>query len=186
MAPMEDPKTTDKMRHLPSLERLIGRVDEGFRQRVDLYYQSAFGSAHEDRDLEHQIETQLRSFIKSLGEMSAAAGKRAQGHEQDHLRVALEQVLNETVGSLRSIDSDMFARRQPFNRFPRSRWESIFSCFLAARCKLNDLLPLIAKLDPDVSMKLLELQSPREMPSLASAPNLTAWKAAPAQTMSTP
>lgn len=176
---MEDPKSTDKMRHLPSLEKLITRIDEGFRQRVDLYYQSAFGTAHEDRDLEHQIEKQLRKFVQALVELSAAAGKRIQNHEQDHLRVALENVLNQTLGTLRSIDSDLFGRRQPFNRFPRSRWEPIVSCYLAARCTLDEMLPLVKTLDPDATMKLLELESPREMPSLASAPSLTEWKSAP-------
>lgn len=173
---IEDPATTDRMRHLPSLERVIEKVDQNFRQRADLCYQIAFGSAHEDRDVEREVEERLRRFIEALGDLSAAAGKRTGSHQQDHLRVALERVLDETVAALRNIDSESFARRQPYNRFPRSRWESIFSCYLRARWKLNDLLPLVDTLDPDSSMKLLELESPREMPTLASAPALSEWQ----------
>lgn len=167
MTGMEDPKTTDRMRHLPSLEKLISKVDEGFRRQIDLYYQSAFGSAHEDRDLEHEIESRLRRFLQTLADLSAAAGRPARAHEQEHLRVAMESVLDETVAALRSIEPDRFGRRQPFNRFPRSRWESIVSTYLAARYRLDSLLPLISTLDPDAPMKLLEVEPRREIPSLA-------------------
>ncbi|MDX1583491.1 MAG: hypothetical protein R3338_07825 [Thermoanaerobaculia bacterium] len=173
---MEDPKTTDRMRHIPSLDYLISYVDQRFRQRADLYYQSAFGTAHEDRDLEHEIEQQLRSFIGALVDISVAAGKPAKSHKQDHLRVALESVLDETVDALRSIEPEQFGRRAPADQFDRSRAEPIFSRFLAATSRLNDLLPMVRDLDPDAPMKLLELESPREMPTLASAPTLTEWK----------
>lgn len=173
---MEDARTTDRMRHIPSLEYLTGYVNERFRQRVDLFYQCAFGTAHENRDLEHEIESRLRKFIGALVDLSTAAGKPGKTHHQDHLRVALESVLNETVDALRSIEPDLFGRRQPFNRFPRSRWEPVYSCFLAAHSRLDDLLPLVSELDPDAAMKMLELESPKEMPTLASAPTLTEWQ----------
>jgi hypothetical protein len=172
---MEDPTTTDSMRHLPSLEALIRKVDEGFRRRADLYYQSAFGSAHEDRDLEHEIEAKLRNFTRSLARFAAVAGRQASPQEQDHLRVALEKALNESVAALRSIDETRYGRRQPYNRFERSRWERIFSNYLEANCRLEELLPLVERLDADVRMKLLDLRAPAAMPHLEDAPSLKAW-----------
>jgi hypothetical protein len=176
MASMEDPTTTDPMRHLPSLGGLIRKVDEGFRRRADLYYQSAFGSAHEDRDLEHEIENKLRNFTRSLARFASTAGRSAGPQEQDHLRVALETALNESVAALRSIDETRYGRRQPYNRFERSRWERIFSGYLEANCRLEELLPLVERLDADVRMKLMELRAPDAMPHLDEVPSLQAWR----------
>jgi hypothetical protein len=176
MVPMEDTATTDQMRHIPSLETVIRKVDEEFRRQIDLYYQSAFGSAHDDRELEHEIESRLRTFTRSLIRLAAAAGRSITPQERDHLRVALETALNESVGALRSIDVNLYGRRQPFNRFERSRWERIFSGYLEANCRLAELLPLIEKLDADVRMKLMDQRSPREMPLLEEAVSLQAWQ----------
>ncbi|MBW3563437.1 MAG: hypothetical protein KY459_01780 [Acidobacteria bacterium] len=165
------------MRHIPARGWFVGRIDHRTRETIDLLYQSAFGTSHENRALEHAIEDELREIIRLLGVFSSLAGsKRRPGDRPSHLRVELEEAISDAVKTLEAIDSERFGVSAPSDSFETSPWESLLATWLVIDKRLESVLEKVEILDAEVRSRLTERLGP---PSPSLDPYLlTQWQQA--------
>lgn len=161
---METVGQTEEMRHIPSLQLLIDKLDREVRGRIETLYASCFESATAlDSATVNQLETRFRQicrWLERLGEQ--ARGRRPHLNHDLNLRSRVRSTLGFAIESLSALEATQFRRRQPFHCFERSRAECIYGAFMVMNCELDRLTVLATAIDPDLSMKLSE--PPYELP----------------------
>lgn len=149
---------TEEMRHVPPPELLIEKLDRDIRPRIETLFASSFESVHApEPELMSQLEAHFRQlcrWLERLGEQSR--GRRAHGNHEFGLHARVRSALKFALESLAMVDATQFRRRQPFHLFERSRGECAYAAFLVVEHELQTIADLVARLDPDLRMKLIE------------------------------
>lgn len=168
--PIERHGETEVMRHVPEVDFLLERLNGDLRWRVDTLWNAALSRGGA---LPSPIEQEFRCVIRWLDRIAdVVRHHRANGPEND-LRSRLDRAVQNATQALSHVDRNLFRRRSPFHLFERSRGEQAFAAFLAAYRATERLVPLVAELDPDISLKLIQKVLP-PMPEIP--PNLGAIK----------
>ena len=144
----------DRMRHIPSLDWIVRKIDGDIRSRIEKLTPSGSPA----------IEAAVAKLIKALDRLSETARHgRTNGAPADnaqHIQWSLEHAL----ASLRSVDANTFGRRHPYHLFEKSRGELIWGAALAVIFAVNALVEAVREVDPSLDERLLEglviLQNP--------------------------
>ncbi len=165
-----------QMRHVPSLEDLIERVDVRVRKIVDTLYAAAFHTDHRgDKETMEEIEAQFERVIVWMDRLCEyARHSKRQPQRDGSLLSRLHHELDSAVAALRSLDAANFRRCASYHSFDKSNAESIYSTVLALGDITWRAAELISKFDPAVFMKvydqILDVPPPPEITWVRPSP----------------
>jgi hypothetical protein len=151
------------MRHVPSVDWLVWKVDVDLRARVDKVL-SSYESAPPDAPQRVQMEAGLRALCRALDRLAdVARHARANGQNGD-LRQRVFSSLNSAVSNLKTLDGSLVGRRFPFQTFERSKAEPLYGALLMALDYTQRLISharaFDLKLDERLMAGLVTLQNP--------------------------
>jgi hypothetical protein len=153
-------KANERMRHVPTLEWVVWKLDSDVRDRV-AKLMSAFSPLPGDDPRRARIEAEMKPVCKALDRLSAATRvSRTESTPAPHASRPIENriqwALDHAVGTLKGVDVSTFGRRYPFHMYERSQAESIYGSLLAVMNSVDRLLPLIREVDPGLDERLLD------------------------------
>jgi hypothetical protein len=159
----EAPKTSlleswegnERMRHIPLLEWMIGKVDGGLRLTVEKSLTPILGLPSDD-PRRTRTDADLRNLCKALDRLAEVARHERQSAAQGDLPHRIEAAFDHAVESLRSLDADLIGRRFPFQTFERSKAEPLYSALLVVMNIVDRIVPLAREIEPDLDERLLE------------------------------
>lgn len=157
-------KPRRKMRHIPPRSWFVDRLDRNLRTEIDLYYQLAFTTSHEDHESERAVEAHLRAIIGQLSEIARLCGGSGDRYEREHLRVALENALSNALSAVRSVDDEEFGRRASSQDFHGSPWERVLAAWIVIEAESREILDLLETLEPDSRLTIMERLAPSTAP----------------------
>ena len=159
---LETWSANERMRHIPSVEWMIRKIDVDVRKRVD----HLLGSFTASADDAHRapIEDGFRILVRALDRLAEVA-KHSRATQQSHdTPQRVHAALQHTVENLHSLDADVIGRRFPFHTGERSKAEPLYGALLGVLEATNRLVPLVRAIDPGLDERLLEglvvLQNP--------------------------
>lgn len=156
LPPLEEWAGNDRMRHIPSLEWMIRKVDVELRRRIDLV-RGSLESAQPDGPGRGRLEESLKSVCHALDLLAESARPSRQHHQQGgDLTHKIEAALTNAVAGLRSLDADLIGRRFPYHSFDRSKAEPLYGTLLVALGRVERSLALAREIDPGVNERLLD------------------------------
>ena len=112
----------EEMRHVPSLDWIVTKLDYDYRDRVNKLWSATFDRDDLDPKVVKQVEERMEAVCKWLRRLIVLArGSRApQYGENSDLRTSLIHAGYEAVSALSSLDRDTFRRRTPFQTMDQS------------------------------------------------------------------
>lgn len=146
----------ERMRHVPPLAWISDKLDHDVRRRLEklLLPFSDIGAA----DPRHApIEHELRAVCRSLDRIADVASRRGRGgHPPNDLIPKVRWSLDHAVQNLAAADSETFGRRFPFQTFERSNAEPLWGALLSLLQHVQNLVPLIREIEPDIDERMYE------------------------------
>lgn len=152
--PLETWETNPRMRHIPSVEWMIDKVDVDLRIRVEKSLTPILGLPSED-SRRVRTDEELRNLCGKLDRLSEVA-RHGRHNGQGDLPHRIEAAFDHAVESLRSLDGDVIGRRFPFHTGERSKAEPLYGALLAVMKLVDRIIPLARNIEPDIDERLLE------------------------------
>ena len=163
LPPLEAWATNERMRHIPSLEWMIRKIDVDVRKRLEILL-SPVGSLENGDPRRPPIEEEGRHIVRALDRLAEIAKHSRPSHQPADLTQRVQSSLNHAVANLRVVDAHLFGRRFPYNAFERSKSEPIYGALLTVLTATDRLIPLIRQIDARLDERLLDglvvLQNP--------------------------
>lgn len=136
------------MRHIPSVEWMIDKVDRDLRRQIETLQASAAGEP---------VETELRALCRAVDRLADTAKySRGANPAPADLGARMAWALDHALSCLRSLDGNLFGRRYPFQSFERSKAELTYGALLVVIEHVHRLTTLVRTADPQVDERLLE------------------------------
>jgi len=142
------------MRHVPSVDWLVWKVDVDLRARVDKLL-SSFESAPADASQRAQMEADLRALCRALDRLADVARHTRTNGQGGELRQRVVSALNTAVSNLRTLDASLIGRRFPFQTFERSKAEPLYGALLMALDCMQRLISHARVVDLNLDERLL-------------------------------
>ena len=154
----------ERMRHIPTAEWMVHRVDVEIRRVAEKLWAS-FAALPADDPRHAPIEEAFRGFCRAVDHVCEVARHgRGNVHPPSDLGQRIGWGLNQAAGSLRSLDTTLIGRRFPFQTFERSKAEPLYASILVAMSCLDRVVRLVRDIDPEIDERLLEGLVTREHP----------------------
>jgi len=145
----------EHMRHVPSLPWIVQKLDQDLRRRLEkLLLPWPDVAATDPRHA--AIETELRLVCRALDRVAETARRGRSGHAPNEITAKVRWCLDHAVQNLNAADASVFGRRYPFQTFERSNAEPLWGAMLTVIQHVQNLVPLIRELDPDIDERLYE------------------------------
>ena len=155
--------TNERMRHVPTVEWMIGKVDSDLRRRIDILL-TPFASLAPDDARRAPLELELRNLCRALDRLADVAKHSRPNGQQGDMTNRVHTALEHAVANLRTLDRDLIGRRFPFQTFERSKAEPLYGALLVTMQVIDRIIPLVRDIDPALDERLLEgsvvLQNP--------------------------
>ena len=145
----------ERMRHIPSVEWMMWKLDSDVRRRVDRLL-APFTTLPPDDPRYAAAEAELRALCRAVERFADMVRHNRGGHAPQELPNRISWSIGQAVGALHSLDGNLFGRRYPFQTFERSKGEPLWGALLAILDHLNRLTPLVRAIDPDIDARLLD------------------------------
>jgi len=145
----------ERMRHIPALKWIIDKLDQDVRRRLEklLVPYSDIGTA----DPRHApLEAELRALCRALDRVADCARRGRNGHAPNEATAKVRWALDHAVQNLTASDADTFGRRYPFQTFERSNAEPLWGAMLSVLQHLQNLVPLVREIEPDIDERMYE------------------------------
>ena len=155
LPPLEAWSGNDRMRHIPSLDWMIRKIDVDARRRISLAH-GAVESANSDHPSRGRLEESLRSVCRAIDLVAETARHSRHPHQGGDLGHRIEAALANVGASLRSLDADLIGRRFPYHSFDRSKAEPLYGALLVALAHVERALTIAREIDPGLDERLLE------------------------------
>jgi hypothetical protein len=145
----------ERMRHVPALPWIIQKLDGDIRRRLEkLLVPWSDVRASDPRHA--AIEHELRAVCRALDRVAEIARRGRSGHAPNELTAKIRWSLDHAVQNLTGADAATFGRRFPYQTFERSYAEPLWGATLAVIQHVQDLVPLIREVEPDIDERLYE------------------------------
>src|ERR1043165_2301969 len=118
------------MRHVPSLEWLVWKVDHDLRRRIEKLYAAVAALPHDD-PRRGAIDEHARALCRAIDRLAETARHTRINQPPNDLGERLSWPLNPAVSCLTALDPTLFGRRQPFHTFERSKSEPLYGALVA-------------------------------------------------------
>jgi hypothetical protein len=145
----------ERMRHIPSIDWMVRKVDIEVRSRIEKSMTPILGIPSED-PRRQSAEEELRVVCRALERLAEIARHGHPNGRQGDLPHRVEAALDLATENLRSLDADLIGRRFPFQTFERSKAEPLFAALLVVLNVVNRIIPLARAIEPDLDERLLE------------------------------
>ncbi len=143
------------MRHVPSLEWFIRKLDDDLRHRIEKLYASVAALNHDD-PRRVPAEEKVRALCRSIDRLAETARHTRINQPPGDLGDRLWWSINHAISCLNSIDPAIFGRRCPYHTFERSKSEPVYGGVVAVISHVRDLTALVRTFDPDIDERLLD------------------------------
>lgn len=156
------------MRHVPTLDAIVQKLDHDLRGRTEKLYAS-FAALGADDPRRAVIEDVLRSLCRSVDRLADTARHGRTGNPPADLADRLEWSYGHAVSSLHALDANLFGRRCPYHTFERSKSEAVYGALLGVISCVHRLTEIVRTVDREIDERLLDglvkLEQPlREQP----------------------
>ena len=139
----------ERMRHVPTIEWIVDKLDRDLRRRIAILASSTMNEA---------IDAELKALCRAIDRLAdAAKHSRAAGQPPAEIGARIDAAITHAVSCLRSLDTNLFGRRYPFQTFERSKGEAIYSALLLIIDRVLRVTDLVRRVDRTVDEKLLEV-----------------------------
>jgi hypothetical protein len=168
--PLEIHSQNERMRHIPSSDWMLRKMEGDVRQRVDLMV-DVFHASSGDNTHRGELEGALRGLCRSVDRLADAARHGRINHAPNEIGAHLHWSIEHAVANLRGLDSETFGRRAPFHLFERSRSEPVYGAFLAVLAAIDRALAIARTIDPALDEQLyahlVRLETPLRVEPIA-------------------
>lgn len=138
----------ERMRHVPTIEWIIDKLDSDLRRRVGILSSSTMNEA---------IDTELKTLCRAIDKLGdVAKHSRPATQPPAEIGARIDFAITHAVSCLRSLDANLFGRRYPFQTFERSKAEFIYGALLVIIERVHRVTELVRAVDRTVDEKLLE------------------------------
>jgi hypothetical protein len=146
----------ESMRHVPSLEWILWKLDVDLRHRLELMT-GPCRTLPFDHPHRAETDTELLSLCRAIERLAEAAKHlRNSGHPPQDLGSRVTWSLNHALASLNSLDGSLFGRRYPVQTHERSKAEPVYGALLVVIQHADRLLQRVRAIDPGIDEKLLK------------------------------
>lgn len=152
---LEQWSENERMRHVPPLSWIIQKLDQDLRRRIEKLLVPYSDVASND-PRHAAIDVELRALCRSLDRVAYVAGRGRGGHPPNDLASKVQWSLDHAIQNLSAADADLFGRRFPMQTFERSYAEPLWGATLAAIQHVQNLVPLIREIEPDIDERMYE------------------------------
>lgn len=158
-------ETTDSgrvMRHIPTPQELIRRVDVLLRKRATVAL-DVLQAAEMTPEVRQAAENRVTAATVWLDRACDLAKSRPT-HTPSAPSTRILAALDKLVEMLRSIDPATWGACAPSNRFDQSRWEPLWQAVLAAGYSLDRALDTLVEVDSGVWWEVLDTSNREHLP----------------------
>ncbi|HEX6087710.1 MAG TPA: hypothetical protein VF266_24470 [Thermoanaerobaculia bacterium] len=145
----------ERMRHVPSLQWIVQKLDQDVRRRLEKLL-VPFSDVHASDPRHARLEHEFRAVCRSLDRVAAVAGRHRGGHAPNDVASKVRWSLDHAIQNLNAADAETFGRRFPMQTFERSNAEPLWGATLAVLQHLQNLVPLIREIEPDIDERMYE------------------------------
>lgn len=145
----------ERMRHVPSAEWMLWKLDTDLRRRVEKLF-APFAALPNDDPRYGPLEQEWRALCRTIDRFSDTVRHGRGGQGPQDLSNRVYWTLGQAVSALHALDGSLFGRRYPFQTFERSKGEAIYGALLVIVDHLNRITPLVRAVDPDLDARLYE------------------------------
>ena len=161
--PLEIHAQNEHMRHIPSLDWVLRKLDGDVRKRVDLLLDVLRPLPHDD-PRHADLEGPLRALCRCIDKLADAVRHGRNTHAPNEIGAHLHWSIDHALANLRSLDGETFGRREPFHHFERSRSEPIYGALLSVLASLERTFAVARAIDPTLDERLyghlVQLEAP--------------------------
>lgn len=169
--PLEIHAQNERMRHIPSTDWMVRKLEGDVRKRIDLTLE-VFPTLPHDDPRHGELDGALRVLGRSVDRLAEAARHGRTNHAPNEIGAHLHWSMEHAAANLRGLDGETFGRRAPFHQFERSRSEPIYGAFLAVLAAtdraLNAARAIDRSLDERLFAHLVQLETPMRHEPMAS------------------
>jgi hypothetical protein len=158
LPPLETWANNERMRHVPSLDWMVRKVDADLRKRIATLAAPFANLASADPH-RGDIEKELRALGRAIDRLSDAVKPSRHNGNGSDLPSRIDSALTQAANNLRALELTAFGRRHPFHYFERSKAEIVYGALLAVINRVERLVPLIREIDPNIDEELLAATS---------------------------
>lgn len=145
----------ERMRHVPPLPWIVEKLDQDIRRRLEKLLAPWAGVPASD-PRHAPIELELRATCRAIDRVADIVRRGRSGHPPNELTARLRWALDHAVHNLNATDASTFGRRFPFQTLERSYAEPLWGAVLSVIQHVQNLVPLIREVDPDIDERLYE------------------------------
>ena len=146
----------ERMRHVPSLQTIVQKLDQDIRRRVEKLL-VPWSDVHAGDPRHAAIEAELRQVCRALDRVASVAHRGRGGHHPPgDLTQRVRWALDHAVQNLQAADPETFGRRFPMQTFERSNAEPLWGAVLSVIQHVQNLVPLIREIEPDIDERMHE------------------------------
>src|SRR5260221_901166 len=161
--PLEIQAQNERMRHIPSTEWMVRKLEGDVRKRIDLMLEVLTNLPGDDpRPVD--LEAALRVLCRSIDRLAQAARHGRINHAPNEMGAHLHWSLEHAAANLRGVDGETFGRRAPFHLFERSKSEPLYGAFLVVLAAIDRALTLARTIDRALDERLyahlVQLETP--------------------------
>jgi hypothetical protein len=154
-SPLETPSGNEPMRHIPSADWIIGKIDGDLRRRIDVLCTS-FGNLEPADTQRAAAEAELSAVCRALDRLADIAKHARHSPHPADVGTKVKEALNHAVSSLRAMDPNLFGRRAPFHTFERSKSEPLVAALLIVIAAVQRATDVLRVHDSRLDERLLE------------------------------
>jgi len=145
----------ERMRHIPSVEWMIWKLDADLRRRIEKLL-APYTTLPADDPRHGPAEVELRALCRAIDRFGDAVRHSRGNHGPQDLANRISWAIGQAIGALHTLDGTLFGRRYPFQTFERSKGEAVFGVLLVIIDHVNRVTPLIRAIDPNIDARLYE------------------------------
>ncbi len=142
------------MRHVPSLEWIIRKLDVDVRHRVEILWAPVGTLATADPRYP-AIEREFQALCRALDHLADTAKHIRNSHVPSDLAIHVPWALNHAASCLRTIDAAIFNRRYPVQTHERSKAEPVYAGLLVVLQCVARVTERVSEVEPGIWEKLL-------------------------------
>ena len=151
--PLENHAENERMRHIPSTEWMLRKLEGDVRKRIDLMIDVLHALPGDD-PRHAELEGALRLLCRSVDRLAEAARHGRINHAPNEIAAHLHWSIDHAASNLRAVDGEIFGRRAPFHHFERSKSEPLYGAFLSVLAAIDRTLLIASAVDRGLDERL--------------------------------
>jgi hypothetical protein len=146
----------ERMRHVPSADWILWKVDVDLRRRIERLLQP-FATLSADDPRRAALESEFRALGKAIDRFAdTIRHSRPLNNTSAEPAARLNTAMGHAVSCLNTLDANLFGRRYPFQTFERSKAEPLYGALLVVIRHIDRIVPMVRQIDSGIDERLFE------------------------------